>query len=119
MKINLTLRSHTPKTFRAAKVIGLFDVPDTAQNVNITADLPLEGRQWNIGAIVGASGSGKSTIARQLWPNSTYTNGSHHWEQDCLLDDFPLDLTPDQIISLLTSVGFSSAPAWLRPPTAP
>lgn len=93
----------------------MFDVPHSAQNVHITADLPLEGRDWTVGAIVGASGSGKSTIARALWPDSTYTNGAHQWTQPCLLDDFPPELSPDEIIGLLTSVGFSSVPAWLRP----
>lgn len=116
MKVAIQLSSPVPSTFRAAKVLGTYDVPKTdTQVVNITADIPLEGREWNVGAIVGASGSGKSTIARHLWPEATFTAGDHTWEADCLLDDFPPHLSPDEIIGLLTAVGFSSPPAWLRP----
>lgn len=116
MKVNLELRTKTPSTYRAAKVLGLYDIQKTdEQVVHVEADLPVEEKDWQVGAIVGASGSGKSTIARTLWPHSTFTSGEHEWTQPCLLDDFPKDMTPDQIIGLLTSVGFSSAPAWLRP----
>lgn len=116
MKVNLDLRSKTPSSFRSARVLGLYDIARTdEQLVHIEADIPLEGREWNIGAIVGASGSGKSSIARAMWHDSTFTSGEHAWVEPCLLDDFPADMTPDEIIGLLTSVGFSSAPAWLRP----
>lgn len=115
MKVDVTLSSTVSNSFRAARVLGLFDIERTAeQHVTVTADLPLEDKEWNLGAIVGASGSGKSTIAKSLWPSATHTTGDHTWEADCLLDDFPAELSPDQVISFLTSVGFSSAPAWLR-----
>lgn len=42
-------------------------------------------------------------------------SGAYDWPGDCLLDDFPSDLTPDEITSGVTAVGFSSPPAWLRP----
>lgn len=116
MKVNLELRSPIGSSFRVARVLGLFDIQKTAeQTVTVTADIPIEDKEWQIGAIVGGSGSGKSTIARALWPDATHTSGDHDWAADCLLDDFPTELTPDQVIGLLTSVGFSSAPAWLRP----
>lgn len=116
VKVNLTLRSKTPSTFRAARVLGLYDIQKTdEQLVTVNADIPIEGRDWKVGAIVGGSGSGKSTIAKTIWPEATHTSGDHVWTADCLLDDFPESLKPDEIIGLLTAVGFSSAPAWLRP----
>lgn len=116
MKVDLELTSPVSKSFRAARVLGAFDIPKSdTQTVRISANLPVEDRPWNVGAIVGASGSGKSTIAKTLWPNAYRTSGNHEWTADCLLDDFPENLSPDEIIGLLTSVGFSSAPAWLRP----
>lgn len=116
VKVDLLLTTPTPNSFRAARVVGLYDIPTTAeQTVRVQADLPLEDKQWKIGCIVGASGSGKSTIARMLWPTSTFTSGDHEWSAPCLLDDFPSEMSPNEIISLLTAVGFSSAPAWLRP----
>jgi GNAT superfamily N-acetyltransferase len=68
-----------------------------------------------LGAIVGSSGSGKSTIARALWPDAYFTAGEHEWKSPCLLEDFPEHMTPDEIIGVLSAVGFSSPPAWLRP----
>lgn len=116
MRVDVDLVTKVPNTYRAARVIGTYDIPKVdEQHVRIQADIPLEGMDWNVGCIIGASGSGKSTIARNLWPDAYTTNGSHEWNADCLLDDFPEALTPDEVIGFLTSVGFSSAPAWLRP----
>lgn len=116
MKVAVTLATPVSKGFRAAKVQGMFDIPvQDEQKVPISADLPVEDQPWKIGAIVGASGSGKSTIAKTLWPAAHHTSGDHKWESDCLLDDFPAAMKPDEITSLLTAVGFSSPPAWLRP----
>lgn len=112
----VTVSSPVPKSFRAAKIEGMFDVPHRSeQALTFTADLnETDEKPWSVGAIVGASGRGKSTLARALWPDE-YVPGSYDWSADCLLDDFPDDLSPDQIVAALTSVGFSSPPAWLRP----
>jgi energy-coupling factor transporter ATP-binding protein EcfA2 len=78
--------------------------------------LPLEERPWNIGLMVGPSGCGKSTIARKLWPEETARGASFSWPADrALIDGFPAALSIKDITELLSSVGFSSPPAWLRP----
>jgi energy-coupling factor transporter ATP-binding protein EcfA2 len=94
----------------------MFDIPAQPEQVlTFTADLSaIDGRDWALGAIVGASGRGKSTLARALWPGE-YVAGSYRWEAPSILDDFPERLTPEEITSALTATGFSSAPAWLRP----
>lgn len=116
LKVDIELSSPVGTSFRSARVLGVFDLPERGeQKTRITADIPIEDKNWQIGAIVGGSGSGKSTIARHLWPDATHTSGDHEWSAPCLLDDFPAELSPDQVIGLLTAVGFSSAPAWLRP----
>lgn len=116
MKVELRLTSPTSRSFRAASVEGRFDVPhQPEQVVEITAELPLEDEEWSVGAIVGASGTGKSSIARAAFGDQFVEPGSFQWTADCLLDDFPDGLTPAEIASLLTSVGLSSTPVWLRP----
>ena len=112
----VTVSSPVPDTFRAAKVCGMFDVPrQTEQSLTFEADLStLDEQDWSVGAIIGSSGRGKSTLARNLWPGS-YIAGAFDWAAPCLLDDFPAELTPDRIVKALTAVGFSSPPAWLRP----
>lgn len=113
--VELVRSTPIPNTFRVAKVQGMFDIPrrDASENL-IHADLPLEQRDWQIGLITGASGSGKSSIARELWPDVS-TAGSYSWTSDSLLDDFPDEMTPKQITDLLVSVGLSSSPVWLLP----
>ena len=62
--------------------------------------------------LVGPSGCGKSTIARHLFPVSR----EEAWPDDrSLLDAFPPELSIKDVVELLSSVGFSSPPAWLRP----
>jgi ABC-type polar amino acid transport system ATPase subunit/GNAT superfamily N-acetyltransferase len=115
VKVNLMLSTPVSKGFRAARIQGIYDVPiREVQNVTITADIPIEDRDWNVGAIVGASGSGKTTIAKTLWPKAHHTFGDHKWTSQCLLDDFPEHMSPTEITSVLTAVGFSSPTAWLR-----
>lgn len=113
--INIIKTSPLKNTYRVAKIQGMFDIPQTDKtNFTIKANLPIEEKPWQIGLITGASGSGKTSIAHQLWPTSK-TQNQHTWTEPSLIDDFPPHLTPQEITLLLTSVGFSSTPAWLRP----
>ena len=100
------------KTFRVASIIGKFDL----QSENIierfegNIDLP---DKWQIGLIVGKSGTGKTTIAKQLFPNSYIT--SYEYKNETVLDDMPKQCSVEEITSAFNSVGFSSPPSWLKP----
>lgn len=107
--------NHEPaRSFRVEKIAGMFDV-DISHKLTKSWDLnaPIEDKSWNVGLIVGASGSGKTTIANQLFPNKIHDH--FHWSKDCLLDDFSEDADVKSIIETLSSVGFSSPPSWLLP----
>lgn len=99
---------------RVMQLEGLFDVAPAERaeqtwNVNLT--LP---EKWNIGLIVGPSGAGKSTVARELW--SDHIASGHKWPKDkSILDGFPAGMSIKDITGLLSSVGFSSPPAWMKP----
>jgi ABC-type lipoprotein export system ATPase subunit len=113
MKIHVT----TPvrETPRVLQVRGLFDLADSkTSTLEWDVDLPLTERPWHVGLIVGPSGCGKSTIARHLWPDSTQHVMT--WPADAaVLDGFPEALGIKDVAEILSSVGFSSPPAWLRP----
>lgn len=99
---------------RVMLVQSMFDLPQSLVsceewNVDLT---PPE--QWNIGVIVGPSGCGKTTIAKKLFLDYYYTPPD--WPEDrSIIDAFPDDISIQDVVHLLSSVGFSSPPAWLRP----
>jgi len=97
------------------QVEGLFDLPPTQKSeLSWQVSLPLDERCWHIGLIVGPSGCGKSTIARRLWPDHMAPEPT--WPPDrAVVDGFPNGMSIKDIVSLLSAVGFSSPPAWLRP----
>jgi hypothetical protein len=49
--------------------------------------LPIEDNDWQVGVIVGRSGSGKTSITKQLFPEA-YIRG-FEYSHKCVLDDFP------------------------------
>jgi hypothetical protein len=93
----------------------MFDVPPAERSeVCWEATLPLEERDWRIGLIVGPSGCGKSTLARELFPDSVIA-GFNWPDGKSLIDAFPGTMGITEIVGLLSGVGFSSPPSWLRP----
>lgn len=116
--------SPVQRTPRVMQLEGLFDVPPSERSeLAWQADLPFDapGREWNVGLIVGRSGCGKSTIARALFgPEGTCSAGAlvegYKWPGDkSILDAFPKGMSIKDITGLLSSVGFSSPPSWVRP----
>jgi len=110
---NIIRKTPVPDSFRAARVCGMFDIPSDQERVfKISGNIDLE-FDWGIGLIYGSSGSGKSTIAKELF-DQQIING-YQWQKPSVIDDFSGNLSVDQIIESLTSVGLSSPPAWLLP----
>jgi hypothetical protein len=117
MYASITVESPVVETPRVTQVRGLFDLAECkTSRLTWTVNLPLEERPWHIGLITGPSGCGKSTLARQLWPRETAHAASPAWPGDrSVLDAFPEALSVKEVTALLSGVGFSSPPAWLRP----
>jgi GNAT superfamily N-acetyltransferase len=113
MKIQVSSPVH--ESPRVLQIRGLFDLPAaTTTGHEWEVALPLQEKPWNIGLIVGPSGCGKSTIGFRLWPRQY--NKHLQWPGDAsILDSFPPDMGIKAIAEILSSVGFSSPPAWLRP----
>jgi hypothetical protein len=62
----------------------------------------------------GPSGSGKSSVAGDLFGEAVV--GAYGWPSDrSVVDGFPAGMGVKEITALLSSVRFSSPPAWLRP----
>lgn len=117
MTISIVVESAIVESPRVQQLRSLFDLP-VAQTSRLewTVQLPLGDHPWQIGLLTGPSGCGKSTIARRLWPAELARSSQLVWPADrAVLDAFPEGLPIHEITGLLSSVGFSSPPAWLRP----
>ncbi len=102
-----------PESFRAQSVVGSFTLDDVKLQKHFKGSLPIEDDDWQIGVIVGRSGSGKSSIAKHLFPNAYLTG--FNYSRKCILDDFHENLETCEVTRLLCSVGFASPPDWLKP----
>ena len=102
------------RTPRVLQLEGLFEIAPTQRSAETwDVQLPIEEEDWNVGLIVGPSGSGKSTLARHLFPE---LRGEYAWPADkAIVDGFPAKMGIKEVTALLSSVGFSSPPSWLRP----
>jgi len=100
------------KTFRVASVIGKFDLQSENVIEHFKGDIDISDN-WQVGLIVGKSGTGKTTIAKQLFEHAYIT--SYEYNAETVLDDMPKECSVEQITSAFNSVGFSSPPSWLKP----
>lgn len=106
---DIIVESKIVETYKVAQVRGMFDLQDEIAREQFTGSIEIPD-DWNIGVIVGRSGTGKTTIAKNLFGDNfldpVYTNGA-------VLDDMPCDDTK-RITQTFNAVGFSSPPSWLK-----
>jgi ABC-type polar amino acid transport system ATPase subunit/GNAT superfamily N-acetyltransferase len=113
--MKITVETAIPATPRVQQIRGMFDLPaDAMSRLTWDVRLPLDEKPWNVGLIVGPSGSGKTTIARRLFP-AQGVNLTDVLARGSVADAFPETMPIQEIVALLSAVGFASPPAWLRP----
>lgn len=100
------------KTFRVASVMGTFDLQSENIIERFKGEIKLP-EKWQIGLIVGNSGTGKTTIAKELFEDYYVT--SFDYKAETILDDMPKNQSIENICKTFNSVGFSSPPSWLKP----
>ena len=102
-------------SYRAARVKSLFNA-ESGCNFDLVIDgVDLSG-EWNIGVVVGASGSGKTSIGKQIFGENRIVNLSEGWHMGRpIIDDIAPDGDFNTVTGLLASVGLGDVPAWLRP----
>lgn len=107
-------RKHTPiKSFRSEAIKGAFDLQVENIVEKFEGEIPIENLDWNVGVIYGASGTGKSTIAKTLWPDEWFLD--FKYQASSIVDDMPKDVTVEQITRMFNAVGFATVWSWLKP----
>jgi len=98
------------ESFRNKSIIGKFDLnPDNYKEI-FKGEIDIDNKQWNIGLIVGNSGTGKTTIAKQLFGDNIIKEYPFNRENS-IIDDMPQGRSVDDITKIFNKVGFSSPPS--------
>jgi hypothetical protein len=111
----VTVETPIASSFAVDQVRGMFDLAkaDSARET-FRVELPGDDEDWRIGVIVGPSGSGKTTVAREAY-GERFVEGGFRWEKNKAVVDHFQKLSMKHVTQTLTSVGFSSPPAWVKP----
>lgn len=107
------LESEIFNTFRCQKAANSLDIDVKKKSVHeleIKADIDSE---FNLGVIVGASGSGKTTLAKQIFGADIFK--SPLVDTLPIIDQLPKDLSYDECANILSGIGLTSVPCWIRP----
>jgi ABC-type lipoprotein export system ATPase subunit/GNAT superfamily N-acetyltransferase len=110
MKINL---SHKIKNDKYTEyVYEAFDIQNNDEsNLVIEANLEHLPKEWNIGVVYGGSGTGKTTILKNYFKKEM--DKSNFDNSKSLISNFDW-LEPKEASFLLSAMGLSSVPTWLR-----
>lgn len=109
---DIVKKSEIDKTFRVAKIMADFDVKLEHSNEHFEGNIELP-EKWNIGLIVGASGTGKTTIAKEIFNDCIIDK--FEYTHKSVIDDMPKNVSVEDIEKMFYSVGFGSVPSWLKP----
>jgi len=99
-------------SFRVRSTLDMFTMTNEKVSENFKGEFDLD-FDWNVGCIVGASGTGKTTVAKELFSSGYIVD--FKYKEMSVLDDMPKDKSLKDIHQAFTSVGFSSPPDWLKP----
>ena len=100
------------QSFRNELVKGRFDLDISEVKETFSGSIDIENKEWKIGAIVGASGTGKSQIANHCF-GDLFINP--RFGKKSVIDEMPKDADVDVILKNFSLVGFASPPSWLKP----
>jgi ABC-type ATPase with predicted acetyltransferase domain len=110
---HVKLQSDVSKSYRCQRAADSLDIDAKKKSIHeltINADLKTE---FSIGLIVGASGSGKTTLAKQMFGQNCF-NVVIDVDKP-IIDQLPEKLNYDECAEMLSGIGLTSVPCWIRP----
>lgn len=102
-------------SYRASRVKSLFNA-ENGSEFNLDANIDIDGMDWQIGLIVGASGTGKTSIGKNLFGGGKIIDLYEGWDNTKpIIDSISPDGDFDSVTGSLANVGLGDVPSWLRP----
>lgn len=103
------------ESYRAQRVKSLFNAED-GSNFNLSANIDIDNMDWGIGLIVGTSGSGKTSIGKQIFNDNKIHDLYAGWAYDKpIVDCIAPNGDFNEVTGSLAAVGLGDVPSWLRP----
>jgi ABC-type ATPase with predicted acetyltransferase domain len=112
-KFKFTRQTKVDPSFRNESVKGQFDLNISDVVETFQGNIDIEDKAWSIGLIVGSSGSGKSSIAKEIFKDG-YVE-SFKYNNKSVLDNMPKNKSTEEITKIFNSVGFATVWSWLKP----
>lgn len=112
-KYKVNLECEIPDSFMCQMAANSLDIDikeKSKHEFEVNADLETD---YNVGLIVGASGSGKTTLAKEVFGEESFQEFLDLSKP--VIEQFPKDMNYDERSKLLSSVGLTSVPCWIRP----
>ena len=109
---DIVRKNSVPESFRTQKLKADFGVTIGHADEHFVGKIEMPDT-WQLGLIVGNSGTGKTTIARELWGDDAKCELS--WTDAAVIDNMPQNVSVEDIERMFYSVGFGSVPCWLKP----
>ncbi|MDH3324139.1 MAG: ATP-binding cassette domain-containing protein [Candidatus Peregrinibacteria bacterium] len=111
-KFKIKRKIEIENTFRNNSVVSIHDIQDHNFEINFNGFIDIENKEWNIGVIVGSSGSGKSTIMNDCFKNNLK---EIIWDNSkTIIDNFPKEMKNEDIYKILNRVGLGTPISWLK-----
>lgn len=115
MKVEVKNSTKNFESYRAQRVKSLFNAED-GSSFNLSADIDIDDIDWGIGLIVGTSGSGKTSIGKQIFKDNKIHDLYANWAHDKpIVDCIAPNGDFNEVTGSLASVGLGDVPSWLRP----
>jgi ABC-type glutathione transport system ATPase component len=115
MKIHVKNTCKNFDGYRSARVKSLFNA-ERGDTFEMEADIPVEDMEWGIGLIVGASGTGKTSIGKKLFGGGHIVDLYDNWDNDKpIVEAIAPNADFDTVTGALANVGLGDVPSWPRP----
>lgn len=110
---SVRLESPVSKSFRCQMAANSLDIDAAKKSIHelsISVDLQTP---WNVGLIVGASGSGKTTFAKQIFGDNCFDFEIDDTKP--IIEQFPTNWSYKDCQNALNGIGLSQVTCWIRP----